>query len=500
MSFRTPDSGEAATRQVLRGAGTNALGLLARVLDPLFEILVARLLGSGIFAVYRTALPLVESAATLTVAGYQDGIVALAGRHLNREADLPRVYQILANALVVALVVSVVVCFGTLLLGPTLLGRHFSAELVQGGLVPAVQLMIFSVPCMALINLVSAATRTLLIMRYSASLAAARTLILFPLVALAALGGFGLVAVPAAWLGASVILAGAAVVVFRRHYDLGRLANALRDFSWSGELTRFALPQNLNMALNTLLPGMGALMLGLLGAGTLEIAVYAAGAGMLQTIRQIRIIGSSAFAPMVVRLHADGRPADLAHTMSQMMGWTLRLAVPAVLLVVLFRQELLGLYGLYSPGLDLRFMLVLAVVPLINCLSGYAGNVVVMTGHSQWNLFNSAIGIGIAAGLSWLLIPEWGLLGAATAAAASALVVGALELWESGRLVGIRPALASLRGPLLSGLAATLVLLSWEYFLVPATFPARLIQALATGLVYVGGLYTLHSTGFRRPG
>lgn len=499
MSALTPEGGEAATRQVLRGAGTNALGLLARVLDPLFEIFVARVLGSGIFAVYRTALPLVESAATLTVAGYQDGIVALAGRHVTREAEQPRVYQIMANALVVALVVSVVVCFGTLLLGPGLLTRHFSAELVQGGLVPAVQLMIFSVPCVALINLVSAATRTLLIMRYSASLAAARTLILFPLVALAALGGFGLVAVPAAWLAASVLLAGAAVVVFRRHYDSGLLREALRHFSWSGELTRFALPQNLNMALNTLLPGMGALMLGLLGAGTMDIAIYAAGAGMLQTIRQIRIIGSSAFAPMVVRLHADGKHADLAHTMSEMMGWTLRLAVPAILLVVLFRRELLGLYGLYSPGLDLRFMLVLAVVPLINCLCGYAGNVVVMTGHSQWNLLNSSTGIVIAAGLSWLLIPQWGLLGAATGGAASALVVGTLELWESGHLVGIRPALASLRGPLVAGLAAAAVVFGWEYFLAPTTLLARLGGAVAAGLVYLGGLVALRSAGFRRP-
>jgi len=499
MSAPSPASGEAATRQVLRGAGTNALGLLARVLDPLFEIFVARVLGSGVFAVYRTALPLVESAATLTVAGYQDGIVALAGRHLTREADLPRVYHILANALVVALVVSVAVCAGAVLLGPALLTRHFSAELVQGGLVPAVQIMMFSVPCVAVINLVSAATRTLLIMRYAASLAAARTLVLFPLVGMAALAGAGIVAVPVAWLGASVVLAAAAVAVFRRHYEAGRLRDALRQFRWSGELTRFAIPQNLNMALNTLLPGMGALMLGLLGSGTTEIAIYAAGAGMLQTIRQVRIIGSSAFAPMVVRLHAQGQAADLAHTMSRMMGWTLRLAVPATLLVVLFRRELLGLYGLYSPGLDLRFMLVLAVVPLVNCLCGYAGNVVVMTGHSRWNLFNSATGIGIAAGLGWALIPGWGLLGAATAGAASAIVVGGLELWESARLVGIRPEMASLRGPLLAGLAAGVVLLGWDLALTPAGFPARLAQAVAAALVYAGGLYTLGSTGLRRP-
>lgn len=495
MSTLTPATGEAAARQVLRGAGTNALGLVARVLDPLFEIFVARVLGAGVFAVYRTALPLVESAATLTVAGYQDGIVALAGRHVGRESEAHTVYQILANALLVTLVVSVVGCAAALLVGPALITRHFSPELVGNGLVVAVQVMMFSVPCVALINLVSAATRSLLIMRYHASLAAARTLILFPLVGLAALVGLGPVAVPIGWLGASVVLAAVAVLVFNRHFEIRRLRGALRDFRWSGDLTRFALPQNLNMALATLLPGMGALMLGLRGASAVEIAVFAAGAGMVQTIRQIRIIGSSAFAPMVVRLHADGKLVELAHTMSRMMGWTMRLALPAILAVVLFRRELIWLYDLYTPGLDLRFMLVLGVVPLVNCLCGYAGNVVVMTGHSQWNLFNSATGISIAAGVSWVLIPEYGMLGAAIGSAASGVVVGSLELWESARLVGIRPELAFLRGPLTAGAAAAAVLLALENWLVPEMLGLRVAEALAAGLAYVGVLMLFRRVG-----
>jgi O-antigen/teichoic acid export membrane protein len=488
MSAVETHPGEAATRTVLRGAGTNALGLAARVVDPLFQIFITRVFGPAVVGVYKTAVPVVESAATLTVAGYQDGIIAYAGRHLGRGGDADRAYDIMANALVVSGVVSAGLGVLAFAGGPGFLRARFGPELLAGGLVAWVQLMIFAVPLLALVNLVAAATKTLLIMRYHAAVAPLRTGLMFLAAAAAALLGLRRWGLPLAYLGANLVLAAAAVAVFARHFALARLAAALARFRWSGELTRFALPQNLNMALATLLPQMGTLLLGVSGTPAAEVAFYAAGAEIIQAVRQIRITASSAFAPMIVRLHADGRIEELRHTLSRLMAWTLRLSIPAVLALVIFRREILGLWYPAYARWDSRFMLLLAVVPLLNSASGFAGNVVVMTGHSRWNLLNSVIGLAVTAAVSWLLIPRYGLLGAAAGAAAAVLATGFLELWEARWLLGIRPRLAIVAPPLVAGAAAVALCAATWPWLQAGGFGLRLLQGALAATAYVGAL------------
>ncbi len=499
MNLARQDAAEAATRTVLRGAGTNALGLAARFIDPLFQIFITRVFGPAVVGVYKTAVPVVESAATLTVAGYQDGVIAYAGRHLGRADEEDRAYGIMANALVMCAAVSAALAVLAFAAGPDFLRARFGADLLAGGLVEWVQIMVFAVPLLALVNLVAAATKTLLIMRYHAAVAPARTALMFLTAAAAALLGFHRWGLPVAYLGANLVLGVGAVVVFARHFDLARLAAALARFRWSPALTRFALPQNLNMALATLLPQMGTLLLGVAGTPAAEVAFYAAGAEIIQAVRQVRITASAAFAPMIVRLHADGRTEELRHTMSRLMAWTLRLSIPVVLGLVVFRHEILGLWYPAYARWDSRFMLLLAVVPLLNSASGFAGNVVVMTGHSRWNLMNSAIGLGVTAAVSWLLIPRYGLVGAAAGAAASGVVTGFLELWEAHWLLGIRPRLAIVAPPLLAGLAAVLVAaLTWPW-LQAGGLGLRLAQGGLAATAYLGAL-ALFGSRAGRPG
>ena len=106
--------------------------------------------------------------------------------------------------------------------------------------------------------------------------------------------------------------------------------------------------------------------------------------------------------------------------------WTLTIAIPMLVVMLGLRREVLLVF---HPSFtdDASFMILLAVQPLIGCWIGLAGNIVVMTGHSRWNLFNSLLVGASNAALNALWIPRYGLWGAALATAVAAVSISLLD-------------------------------------------------------------------------
>jgi O-antigen/teichoic acid export membrane protein len=116
---------------------------------------------------------------------------------------------------------------------------------------------------------------------------------------------------------------------------------------------------------------------------------------------------------------------------------------------------------LYEMGLT-GFMIILTIVPLLSCGIGLAGNVITMTGHSGWNLFNSGVTAGLGIVTAALLIPEWGIFGAALAAAVSAVLMRSRQLVEVRFLIGFRLSPSRLYKPYLAALISGIFLFGLE--------------------------------------
>ena len=73
-----------------------------------------------------------------------------------------------------------------------------------------------------------------------------------------------------------------------------------------------------------------------------------------------------------------------------------------------------------------------------------AGDIVVMSGHALWNLVNSVSIAIINLVLNAVLIPLYGLTGAAIGTAIAALIIYPVQLWEVHHLLAIHlnPSLA----------------------------------------------------------
>jgi O-antigen/teichoic acid export membrane protein len=138
-------------------------------------------------------------------------------------------------------------------------------------------------------------------------------------------------------------------------------------------------------------------------------------------------------APHFARLYTQNDMARLQRLVTLSARAILAVALPVVLVLVLFGEPLLRLIfgeeysGGYTP------MAILAGGQLVNAAIGSVGVLLNMTGHERETARGVAIAAAANVALNLLLIPPFGLNGAALATALS-MTLWNLVLWQAVRL------------------------------------------------------------------
>ncbi|MDJ0763461.1 MAG: polysaccharide biosynthesis C-terminal domain-containing protein [Myxococcota bacterium] len=422
-------------RTMAKGSLVNVLGMLGKVLFPVFLILLNRLYGTTTVGYWMVAYSAISVVLALTVSGINDGVLMFAARYQEdsnqREEKL---YGMLANGFVISLAISFLCIAAAQLGGDRLLAEKFQ----QAGVAEGIVFLTWSLPFQIIPIIVIAATKALIMMKWEALIQG----FLAPLLLLLFSIGFyfndvSLQSLLKAYLLTYVSLTAVSLLVFARYFSYIQLFKAMLGFRLSLPLIKFAIPQNLNMTFNTFITRLDVVMLGYFAVNPKLIAFYSMGAEVVRNIRQIKLAFSGVYAPIIARLHKRGDREGMNLSFSMISRWTATLAFPVALIVAFFRNELLLIFH-RTYVYDTTFMLLLLIPPLLSCTTGLAGNIIVMTGHSLWNLLNSFVVAGLNLVLNYVLIPKYGLIGAAVASALASLAISVMQLVEVQCLVKAR--------------------------------------------------------------
>ena len=141
--------------------------------------------------------------------------------------------------------------------------------------------------------------------------------------------------------------------------------------------------------------------------------------------------------PSIAKLHAEGDTPRLQRLLTATSRASFGLAAPMVAVLVLFGAPLirLGFGEAYVAGAPA--LAIVAAGQLIGAAVGPAANMLSMSGHEQSALIYVLAGALANAVLCLLLIPHFGLNGAALASAVGALVVSGLLAANERRLTGL---------------------------------------------------------------
>jgi O-antigen/teichoic acid export membrane protein len=432
----------------------------------IISFFLARLLGADQIGLCNLALTAAMVASGLAQLGLPSAMVRYVSLFAGRK-DEAGLWGMLQVGVGLVAVVSLLMAGGLFALAGPIAEQLFH----EPKLAPLLRVISLVVPFLALSRVIASATRGFKRMQYlviSQSISQPAIRLVLALVLAITIGlnaARSLVA-----FGVAVVFSFGMLLYFLNQlFPLNRPLSAARYNP--KKMLRFALPVYLSSLISIFGGNIKTMLLGALNT--------AANVGVFAIAFQINTIGRmfhdgivTASAPIVSELYDRGEREPMGRFYQTVTKWTFTMNLPLFLIVLLFPVPILSIFG--KSFVDGAAALsVLAWANLVDTGTGICGVVLDMTGRTSLKFANSLVTFALTIGLNALLIPRWGLMGAATASLAAAVTINLLRLSEIFVLFRLLPYDVSFVKPVVAGLVTLAI--AWG---------VRLFSPSRTSLVY----------------
>lgn len=395
------------------------------------QVLLARLMGVSDFGIYTYALAWLQVLLVLGVMGF-DTLTLRYTAQYSAASDWSGLRGLLAVPMRWVVIVSIVIAaFAALVVG-------FLASELRPGQARVLWTACAAVPLVALTLVKLAALRgfkRILSAEFSEGILRNVLLVIAVVLIYSAAGAVTATQVMDAYLVVSVIVL--AIAILWVHMTLPRTASGSQARSDAHLWMRAALPLWSIALMAILLNRLDVLMLGAM-VGPESSGIYTA-VVRLAELAGFGLMAANAFiAPRIAELFRAGKQREL----QQLITWSAR----GIALFTLLTAAALVAGGkfalsLFGPEFVQAYdaLLVLVFGQIFNGLCGSVGLILTMTGHERhaaWIMFWSAVCNVV---LNTLLIPVWGMLGAAAATAVTLAVWNVWMLIVVVRQLGMNP-------------------------------------------------------------
>ncbi|MEU5991851.1 oligosaccharide flippase family protein [Spirillospora sp. NPDC047418] len=175
-----------------------------------------------------------------------------------------------------------------------------------------------------------------------------------------------------------------------------------------------------------------------------EAAVYTAATRFIVISQLATQAVQNVMQPAVSRLMALADRAGAQRVFAVCASWNLALAWPVHLSIAVGAPVYVGSFGDGYRGTGEVVTVILAMAMLVATATGARDVMLLMAGRSGLSLVNQSTALGVNLVLNVLLIPPFGIAGAAAARACALLVRTLLALVQVRRILGMSPASAGL--------------------------------------------------------
>jgi O-antigen/teichoic acid export membrane protein len=465
-----------------RGAARGALGaLIASVLALAFQAIVRHIVDIDTMGLFTLATTVVVLAQLPALFGLEAGAVRYVSLGA-ADGDERAARGSAQTALIAGIVLSTVAAGALFLLAPEICDRFH-----KPGATHLLQLASLALPLICTSRVCAACVLGFGLTGRSSTITAAqnltRLLVTVPLVLL-------LADVTALGLGFAIAgLAGTLFAIWLLRRVCPNILVPARDRWALRSMIGFSWPQTLSQSLYLATLWTDTLVLAHYGTAH-QVGIYGLVVALLAPVSQLTVAVSQAFTPRIAGTHARGDSAGMARMLQRVSYWNLVVALPILASMAVLREPLLALFGSgYEAGA--APLVLLAIGQLVLNAAGPLTAVINLSGHPRVTLFNNALVFGANFALCIVLVPRYGMTGAAASTLIALCSVTLLQVGQVARLFRIHPfrddQLRCLAAGGLAALAAAAVtLLPW---------PAPLFEVAAGGTVfmavYVAGIAAL---------
>jgi O-antigen/teichoic acid export membrane protein len=172
--------------------------------------------------------------------------------------------------------------------------------------------------------------------------------------------------------------------------------------------------------------------------GAREVGIYAVATTLVTFVPILLQSVNQIFSPSIADLYARGQQELLGRLFQTLTKWILALTIPLATVLMLFASPLMRIFGQdFAAGWPI--LVIGTVGQLVNCGVGSVGYLLLMSGNQRRLIRVEAVMAALMVLLNLLLIPRWGITGAAIAAAVTNVIGNIWYLNEVRRRLGLSP-------------------------------------------------------------
>ncbi len=412
---------------LIRGSIINGLGNISKAASPMLVILLARYFSKETFAYFLSLQLFVLTLSRLTVLGLDKGLLWYVSKYVSETSNVAQaVFASLRLTRVLALGMATLTVIFVLLDGTALFPAL--SQIPKGFFIICLLVLFFYMD----LHIGAASMEGLRKPEYKIVINQFIVVVLAPLIALS-IHFFWKSGIVLAWsyLGAHIIGWGIYQWVLPKHF--GRSGPI--SIKVPKALLSYSLPLTFVELISGLLLRMDLWMvLALIGPKPAAVyGILVTLANSLKTIRQ-------SFDPLIVPIVSGMDKQKVSESLRSVYSYATNMVTGIQLLiapaVLIFSKEILLIAGKgYVEGG--RALAILLAGNLMNGLLGLSGQVVLGKGKSQAILWLNVVTLGINVLLNFVLIPIWGISGAATATVLSYFFQNSCTFLIQYRLTGI---------------------------------------------------------------
>ncbi|MEM8809149.1 MAG: oligosaccharide flippase family protein [Cyanobacteria bacterium P01_G01_bin.38] len=411
--------------KLIKGAGLSFFGqIVGTAIKYLTQIMLAWLLGAETFGLYTLGIIIYQLGELFSRMGLETGAIRYISIHHDAN-DQRRLKGVLLQSMGLPFISGLAFGWVLFLASEPIAQTIFKAPT----LTPALRLFALALPFGASATAGIFATTGFQIASYKVFVWE----ILLPLInlilAFVLCGlGWGLWGATAAWLFALIASLLITIQAIRGIFP-NLLTTTLKPIFESKKLLAFSLPLSFGSFLWLVMLWTDALMLGYFRPAA-EVGIYRAASqtALLMTLFTRSLV--TLFTPMIARLYSTGALEELDKLFSTAARWSFSLTLPLFLILAVAGGDVMSIFG---QDFEIGWipLIILAAGQLARAgPGGFAMHILSMSGHQYLKLVGDIILAATNVGLNLLMIPQWGLMGAAIATGISILAVNLLRILQ----------------------------------------------------------------------
>jgi len=434
-----------STNKLARGAGSALLVIAgARALRFVLQLVLSRMLGAADYGVFTLLMAITYLGSMFSAFGFPIAIVRF-GAAYRVAADHGRLSLLVRNSLLAIFVLGLVVATCLMLASDYLSGALSLG--VDGGrlLVVCIWSVLFinvGVWAAGLLRSQSKAAAASMLQEFIPTLSRAI------MISLAVMTGAGLWG--AVWGHFTAVLLVAVIGGMAVRPELKSLPiPGVKKITLGLSGLSPNMPQLLKVSAPLMLSGLtyttllyaDRFMIAYFMEDIASVGVYSAAATIAMQMSVAMMAGNMIFAPMITAAFEEGDKDKMMRLLQRTTWWVTLLAVPIAIVIAMNARLLMNLFGLvFVQGATA--LVVLAAAQLYNMVTGPIGIVLQMSGRQNLDLVINLFLVIVNVALNIVLIPRFGLEGAAIATLISMLAVHTVRVvivWKLYQLWSVTP-------------------------------------------------------------